>query len=164
MWTALRSIILNGWLFHSCVQQKDSIRSNVIWRPNGYMDIMDLPTIHFRKSNSAQINIASAFGSDVMVQESLSAVKSRNRPHRLRWVSSLSSSSLSFSRSTEPPIIVPQSHSKQFPTLKPHRIHTLHCVPEKADPSPNWDVMFRADTLARRKVRKCSFRTFSDSL
>lgn len=63
---------------------KDLIWSNVICRPNGYMDIMDLPTIHFRKSNSSQINIESTFGSDVMVQKSLSAVVSAvkcwNRP------------------------------------------------------------------------------------
>lgn len=52
---------------------KDLIQFNVIWRSNGYMDIMDLPTIHFRESNSSQINIVSAFGSDVMVQKSLSA-------------------------------------------------------------------------------------------
>lgn len=55
---------------------KDLIRPNVIWRPNGYMDIMDLPTIHFRKSNSSQINIVSAFGSNVMAQKSLSALVS----------------------------------------------------------------------------------------
>lgn len=52
---------------------KDLIQSNVIWSPGGYMDIMDLPTIHFRESNLSQINIVSAFRSDVMVQKSLSA-------------------------------------------------------------------------------------------
>lgn len=52
---------------------KDLIRSNVIWRPNGYLDIMDLPTIHFGETNSSSINIVSAFGSNVIVQKSLSA-------------------------------------------------------------------------------------------
>ncbi|KAK3523509.1 hypothetical protein QTP70_001173 [Hemibagrus guttatus] len=45
-------------------------------------------------------------------------------------------------RSTEPLIIIPQSHSKQFPTVKPHWIQTVRSITGKADPSPNRDVMF----------------------